>query len=72
MVEPARYQIEIGNFLTEEFDVSGDVHVDSIIADICTGRDSISNLPPDTEITITAPDGSIRTTTLEQCKRSDK
>jgi hypothetical protein len=69
MANSARYQVQVGGFLTEGFDAASDADAALIIADICTGRESVSNLPLDTEITITAPDGTVRTTTLEQSKR---
>ena len=69
MENSSRYQVQVGGFLTEGFDAASDANADSVIARICTGRESISKLPPDTEITITAPDGTVRTTTLEQSKR---
>ncbi len=69
MADAARYQIQIGNILTEGFDAASDADAESIIADMCTGRASLSSLPPDTEIIITAPDGSSRATTLELSKR---
>lgn len=52
-----------------EFDAASDEEANAMIADICMSRASISSLPPDTEIIITLPDGSSRTTTLEFSKR---
>jgi hypothetical protein len=69
MAVVARYEIQIGNLLTEGFDAASDEEANAIIADICMSRASISSLPPDTEIIITLPDGSSRTTTLEFSKR---
>ena len=69
MTASDRYHIQIGNFLTEGFDATSEGGAEEMIADICTGRESISNLPQDTEVIITSPDGTSRTTTLEQCKR---
>ncbi len=69
MADVARYEIQIGNLLTEGFDAASDEEANAIIADICMSRASISSLPPDTEIIVTLPDGSSRTTTLEFSKR---
>jgi hypothetical protein len=69
MADAARYEIQIGNLLTEGFHAHSDEEAEAIIADICISRRSISSLPPDTEIIVTMPDGSSRTTTLELSKR---
>jgi hypothetical protein len=69
MAVAARYQIQIGNLLTEGFNAASEEEAEAIIADICISRESISSLPPDTEIIVTLPDGTSRITTLELSKR---
>ena len=69
MADAARYEIQIGNLLTEGFDAHSDEEAEAIIAEICISRGSISSLPPNTEIIITLPDGSSKTTTLESSKQ---
>ena len=49
MADVARYEIQIGNLLTEGFDAASDEEANAIIADICMSRGSISSLPPDPE-----------------------
>jgi hypothetical protein len=69
MADAARYQVQIGDLLTEGFDAASEEEAEAIIAGICISRESISSLPPDTEIILTLPDGTSRTTTLELSKR---
>jgi hypothetical protein len=69
MTDTQRYQVQIGNLLTEGFNAASEEEAEAIIADICISRESISSLPPDTEIIITLPDGTSRTTTLELSKQ---
>jgi mannitol-specific phosphotransferase system IIBC component len=69
MANATRYQVQIGNLLTEGFDATNEEQAEAKIADICISRESISSLPPDTEIIVTLPDGTSRTTTLELSKR---
>ena len=69
MADAARYQVQIGSLLTEGFNAASEEEAEAIIADICISRESISSLPPDTEIIVTLPDGTSRTTTLELSKR---
>jgi hypothetical protein len=51
MANSARYQVQVGGFLTEGFDAASDADAALIIADICTGRESVSNLPLDRDPT---------------------
>jgi hypothetical protein len=69
MTDTQRYQVQIGNLLTEGFNAASEEEAEAIIADICISRESISSLPPDTEIIVTLPDGTSRTTTLELSKQ---
>jgi hypothetical protein len=69
MSNEGRYEIKIGDILTETFSAADEASAQVIISDMCTGRESIASLPPDTEITVTAPDGTVQTTTLEASKR---
>jgi hypothetical protein len=69
MTDTQRYHVQIGNLLSEGFNAASEEEAEAIIADICISRESISSLPPDTEIIITLPDGTSRTTTLELSKQ---